>query len=228
MYKKITHTIVEEHFDHPIASQIKKSLAKKTITNDIFTETKFRTDVRDYFSTYINHVIAFIDSVGGTDQDILNNFDNFYKTAWIDDLGNMTKSIYFTEFGERLNESFRMIPTTLLTALQSIKDGKDIGPSGSKAQFITNELTQNLTNFNTNWPYQTINNLIGQLFLDWFALAKAKIAKNTTLDQQLTQKIMANWATFEKTFVDGIIAQHPERFTKATTLSTTSNSRDIM
>ena len=229
MYKKITHTIVEEHFDHPIASQIKKSLAKKTITNEVFTETKFRTDINNYLTTYINNIIALIGSVGGTDQDLLNNFDNFYKTAWIDDLGNMTKSIYFTEFGERLNETFRLIPTTIFSALQYIKDGKDYGSAGSRVQFIVNDLAQNLGNFNNAWNPQVITSLFNSLFSDFFALAKARIAKNTTLEQQLIQKINTSWATFEKAFADGIISQHPERFIKTTTtIPTTSNTKDIM
>lgn len=29
MYKKITHTIVEEHFDHPVSAQIKKTLERR-------------------------------------------------------------------------------------------------------------------------------------------------------------------------------------------------------
>ena len=86
-----------------------------------------------------------------------------------------------------------------------------------------------LNAYNNTWQYTPIVNLMNQLFQDWFSLAKARLAKNTTLDQQLTQKILSNWSIFEKQFIDGIIAQHPERFTKtATTVPTTSDSRDIM
>lgn len=230
MYKKITHTIVEEHFDHPIASQIKKTMEKTKLTNnDIFLESKFRSDIDSYFSSYINTLIALIDSAGGTDQDVLNNFENFFKTPWVDNIGDMTKPIYFTEFGEKLNETFRSIPITMFSAILSLKAGKDIGAAGNRVQFHVNELANNLSSYNNAWQYQPIANLMNLLFQDSFSLAKARVAKNATLDQQLTQKIISNWKIFEKLFIDGIITQHPERFTKVvSTIPTTADTRDIM
>jgi hypothetical protein len=230
MYKKITHTIVEEHFDHPIASQIKKSLGRsKIVTNEVFLEDKFRADIHSYFESYINHLVALVNSVNGPQNNFLLEFDNFFKTPWLDDLGNMIKPIYPTEFAEKINEALRMMPTTIFSGLQLIQDGKDTGPTFNRMQFITNELAQTLSTFNNAWQYGTTSNLFNTLFTDVFNLAKARIAKNSTLEQQLLQKISTSWTTFEKVFVDGVIRQYPERFTKtATTIPMTSNSRDIM
>ena len=231
MYKKITHTIVEEHFDHPIASQIKKSLSRSMIiNNDILLESKFRADAHSYFESYLNHLASLINSVPGTQESFLLEFDNFFKTPWIDGLGNMVKPIYPTEFAEKLNEALRMITTTVFSGLQLIRDGKDTGLTFNRIQFITNELSQTLSTFNTAWQYQTTNALFNSLFADIFSLAKAKAAKNTTLEQQLLQKVATNWATFEKVFVDGVINQHPERFTKSTNAPATlyNNNKDIM
>jgi len=229
MYKKITHNIVEEHFDHPIASQIKKSMSRSNIpNNDILLESKFRADAHSYFESYLNHVVSLVNSVPGTQESFLLQFDNFFKTPWIDGLGDMVKPIYPTEFAEKLNEAFRMIATTVFSGSQLIKDGKDIGSTFNRMQFITNELAQTLNTFNNAWGYQITTNLVNPLFADIFNLAKAKVAKNTTLEQQLLQKISTSWSTFEKIFVDGVINQHPERFTKSTNITATTYNKDIM
>ena len=227
MYKKITHNIVEEHFDHPVASQIKKSMERsKIVTNEVFSETSFKNNVHDYLAAYTNHINALVDAVTGTEENLILAFDNFFKTCWVDNLGNLTKPIYLTEFSERLNEGMRMIATGVLLGIQQIKSGKDTGPIYNRLQFTSNDMGQNLSNFNSAWQYPVVATLFNTLFTDIFNLAKAKAAKNLSLEQQLTQKVANGWATFEKTFVDGIIAQHPERFNNLSTMS--DASRDIM
>jgi hypothetical protein len=229
MYKKITHTIVEEHFDHPIASQIKKSLGRsKIVTNEVFSEDKFRADVHAYFVKYQNHLNSLINAVTSTDEELLTAFDNFFKTCWVDDLGNMTKPIYVSEFGERINETMRMTATSIFLSIQSLKMGKDSGFQFGRLQFIANEISQNLNNFNNLWQYQTVNTLFINLFTDMINRTKAKLAKNSSTELQLAQKNTESWDTFEKTLVNGIIAQHPERFTKPATMSNSYNSNDIM
>ena len=233
MYKKITHTIVEEHFDHPIAGQIKKTIERsrrsRITNNEILSESKFRDEVHSYFQTYFNHLDSLINSITGPQETFLIEFDNFFKTPWIDDLGNLTGPIYQTEFGEKINEAMRMMATTIFTGLQLIKEGKDYGSVFNRINFITNDLAQTLQTFNSAWQYQTTNGLINGLFVDLLNMAKAKMSKNTAQQQQLLQKITANWAAFEKILVDGIIAQHPGRFTKSmTSLSTTHTNKDIM
>jgi len=229
MYKKITHNIVEEHFDHPVASQIKKSLGRsKIVTNEIFLESKFRSDVHSYFESYISHLVALVNSVNGPQTNFLLEFDNFFKTPWIDDLGNLLKPIYPTEFAEKINEALRMIPTTIFAGLQLIQDGKDTAQVFNRVQFITNELAQTLSTYNSNWQYGTTNNLFNTLFTDVFSLAKARMAKNSTLEQQLLQKISTSWTAFEKVLADGVISQHGERFTKSTNTTATMSNNDIM
>jgi len=228
MYKKITHTIVEEHFDHPIGGQIKKTLEKsKIVTNEIFSESDFRTKAHNYFESYINNIGSLVSATTGTDEDLMVAFDNIFKTAWIDDLGNMTKPIYPTEFGERINEVMRVIATGVLLGIQLIKTGKDSGQTANRIQFAINDLAQNLNNFNNAWQYGYVGPMLNSLVADLFNLAKALIAKNSSLEQQLTQHISSVWSNFEKVLVDGIITQHPERFNRTPTLPEI-HSKDIM
>ena len=229
MYKKITHNIIEEHFDHPIGSQIKKSMEKsKLVTNEIFSESQFRADLHNHFQSYISNLSLLINAAAGTDEDLIVAFDNFFKTNWVDDLGNMTKPLYVTEFGERCNQAFRSMATTVLLAIQTIKTGKDSSQLFNRMQYSTNELATTLSNFNNVWQYNAVNTLLTAFATDIFALIKAKISKNTTTASQLEQKIYGDWATFERIFIDGIITHHPERFNKATTKAESSYSREIM
>lgn len=228
MYKKITHNIVEEHFDHPIASQIKKSMdnRSKLVTSEIFLEDKFRADAKAYFAKYQQHLNEIINAVTGTDEELLIAFDNFFKTPWVDDLGNMTKPIYATEFGERLNQAMRSIATSLFLSMQALKMGKDAGLGPGRLQFAAGDLVQNLNNFNNQWQYQTLNTLFTNLFTDIINRAKAKLAKNAVAESQLAQKNTESWNQFESILIDGIVNQYPERFGLPAKMSTVDN--DIM
>lgn len=229
MYKKITHNIIEEHFDHPIANQIKKSLTRsKIVTDEIFLEDKFISDVHAYFMKYRAHMDSLINAINGTDDELLMAFDNFFRTCWVDDLGNMTKPIYVSEFGERLNEAMRFTASGIFLAIQSLKMGKDAGLQFGRLQFTANEFAQNLNNFNSAWQYPVITNLFTSLYTDMMNRAKARLAKNSQLEAQLAQKNDDSWNLFERTLVNGIITQHPERFSKSTTMATSYNSNDIM
>jgi len=228
MYKKITHNIVEEHFDHPVASQIKKSMEKsRIVTNEVFSESKFRTDVHEYFSKYQIHLNNLINSATSTDEEFLNAFDNIFKTSWIDDLGNMVKPIYVMEFGERINQGMRMFATGVFLVLQSLKIGKDSGFNFNRLNFAVNDITQNLSNFNSNWSFPVVSPLLNKLATDIFAQAKARISKNSDLELQQAQKVAEGFSTLESVFVEGVIKQYPERFNNST-LAQSFNNKDIM
>ena len=57
MYKKITHTIVEEHFEHPLASDIKKTLERRSIKatigmSEVISKAQFKTDINNFFPNW--------------------------------------------------------------------------------------------------------------------------------------------------------------------------------
>jgi hypothetical protein len=89
MYKKITHNIVEEHFDHPIASQIKKTMERSTIPNNIiFDENKFKSDVNAYFIKYKAKINEMINSITGSEEALIVPFEELFDNAWVDGIGN--------------------------------------------------------------------------------------------------------------------------------------------
>lgn len=229
MYKKITHNIVEEHFDHPIASQIKKSMSRSKVTNnEVFSEIKFRSDINSWFENYKSRINSMINGATGTEEDLIKPFEEIYNNSWVDGLGNMTKPIYASELGERINSSFRSFPVTLLIVIQLLKTGRDITSISRRFAGAADDLRIALTNFNPAWASPAINLLLTTITTEMTNQVKARLKKDANAELQSSQKIAQAFTTFENEFVNGIISQHPERFTKVTTLSTTSNNKDIM
>jgi hypothetical protein len=230
MYKKITHTIVEEHFDHPIANQIKKTIERSKVVDDqVFSETTFRSDVHDYFTTYLTNLIEIINSVTGTTDDSVIPFERLFKDAWIDNLGNMTKPLYASMFGETLNEGLRRIVLTTFFLTQNMKNGTE--PQfliNGWRNVIVNELSQIMSSFNSEWLFQTVQSIFTAMPDDVVALLKARLKKDSSAEKLAVDKLSSTFATFEKTFVDGIIKQQPERFNKTVTIYNSTNKNDIM
>jgi hypothetical protein len=230
MYKKITHNIVEEHFDHPIASQIKKSMSRSKVpNNEVFSEIKFRSDINSWFENYKSRINSMINSATGTEEDLIKPFEEIYNNSWVDGLGNMTKPIYASELGERINSSFRSMPVTLLIVIQLLKTGRDITSISRRFAGATDDLRIALINFNPAWSGPAISSLLTTITTEMTNQVKARLKKDANAEAQSTQKIAQAFATFENEFVNGIISQHPERFSKSTPVITpTSYNRDIM
>ena len=64
MYKRVTHTITEEHFGHPMAAEIKHTLENQSEgirpMLGATTADKFRADVNEYFTKMHQHLIQYL------------------------------------------------------------------------------------------------------------------------------------------------------------------------
>jgi hypothetical protein len=227
MYKKITHTIVEEHFDHPIANQIKKSMEKsKIVTDEIFTESKFKSDVNNYFTTYTTNLMDIINSITGTEEELIIPFERVFNNAQVDDLGNATKPFYASNFGEKINESMRRMILITFNMVQQLKTGRD-GRYLVDAfrNILANDLASVMSNFNYNWQFEPLNLLLNNIANQILAKMKARVKKDSTAEKLATDELVKLFNTFEQQFIDGVISQHPERFNRT---ATTFNNKDIM
>lgn len=235
MYKKITHHIVEEHFDHPMASQIKKSINRpvnninraKITNDDILSESKFRTDVNAYLQFLQTKLTDMVNSATGTEEELVIPFEELFKNCKIDELGNLTKPLYPSDFGERINEAMRALIVTIFLVVQTLRVGRDVTPVIGRFNFIRNNLAGNLSNYNSQWGYQTINTLFGLIGTELVKQVNARLKKDLGAEAQAAQQISQAFSTFETAFVEQVINQRPERFTQ-TVPATVSNSRDIM
>lgn len=230
MYKKITHTIVEEHFDHPIANQIKKTLEKsKIVTNEVFDEATFKSDVESYFSTYLQNIIEMINASTKTEEDLMIPLERMFKDAWIDEFGNMTKAFYPIEFGEKFNESFRRIALTTFNLVQQIKAGLESRyVSDSFRNVISAELAGVMGNFNGNWNFAVLRPMLDSIGDQIVAMTKARVKKDSAAERLAADELSRLFTEFRQIFVDGLIAQHPERFNRTVTTYKSSSRSDIM
>ena len=230
MYRKITHNIIEEHFDHPMAEQIKKTIDRKITrpTEVIFTESDFRSMVDTYFNNYVNHLVGIANSVIGTDDELWNAFEPAFNN--VDDMGTLMKNFYVSDMGERLNIATRTLLVLMLLSVQSAKTGT--------ANWYLNRL-DNLPNdwadvfgrYNQYWLYDTTRAAVSDIVKSLKDKLSARKAKNITLEQQAEAQLRNSFTGFSKWVQDGVITQFPDRIASTTTSSVKNSkmvSDDIM
>lgn len=230
MYRKITHNIVEEHFDHPMAEQIKKTIDRKVgrPTEATFTESNFRSTIDSYFNNYVNHLVGIMNAVTGSDDDLWNAFDPAF--ANIDELGTLMNNFYVTDMGERVNITNRLLLVLILMLVQSTKTGT-ANWSGVRLDNIQNDWADSLGRYNTYWTYDTTRTVITNLVKAMKDKIAARKAKNTAAEQQAESQMRTLFSNLSKWIQDGTIAQFPDRIVSSTTSSSRNRpmlTNDIM
>lgn len=218
MYKKITHTIVEEHFDHPIASKIKRMMedTRSSVPNDqIFNEAEFRNSVNSYMTSYANAINSLIESQTAPNENLISTFESAFLT--VDSLGNMTKPFTTSELGEKINAAMRYILVYLTMAVQASKISADYGQMESRTTGVASDLSNAMAFHNSKWtsgttPETNVYLLLGNIATEIYKKLKYKLAGNTELNQTWTNKIQSLFTTFANLFAQGIIEKYPERF----------------
>jgi hypothetical protein len=218
MYKKITHNIVEEHFDHPMAGQIKKTIVRSQVPNsEVFDENSFRTNVANYTNSYSSSINKIIESFSSTQANLISEFEQAFTS--VDNLGNMTKPFITSELGERMNADFRYILIYTAMAVQSARIGQDTLFAENRILQSTNDLASAMIAYNTYWTpagaditdnlyaiSQSIGNNINKKI-------NAKVSNNAALSAELAAAINSDFSKFGTIFVNGLVRKFPERFT---------------
>jgi hypothetical protein len=214
VYKRITHNIIEEHYDHPIASQIKKSLMKSRLprlpNTDIFEKKKFQDDVNAYFSNYGSNINGMIDMYDENEEELAKKFEGAFFN--IDDIGNMTKPFFYSELGERINVAMRCYPIYLLMAMHLEKVGQDSGWVTTRFGQVADDLTSALTQFSVNWPSADLNSFLKTLGLNIKERLLAVRSKNLTKSEELRTTLQNQLTTLGNIIHIGIANKFPDRF----------------
>jgi len=234
MYKKVTHHITEEHFGHPVATEIKKAVDKtnphvKSMVSSVFSNVQtentsmamqLRDTIHTYFIRYISGLRAYIISAldGGQDANVIQA----QLLKHIDDLGPIYQSFWpnVTD-ATALNQCLRDIAMNIVSQTDYTKAGKDTTE-------LKNMLSNNINNLGllfekTNglyWPKQAVvdvwtaatNSLIDQL--------NTRKKSDWTADQEALKKtwdILVNGQatgtpSFADIFLKGILQIFPYRF----------------
>jgi hypothetical protein len=240
MYSKITHTIVEEHFGHPTATNIKKSVdrhightttttpAPKPKFATAMTTEEFRAQVNNYMDSYITKLTNIANSVTATELEMVP----IEKIAFenIEFLGDLIKDIYPLTIYEAMTQIFRSTTLALIQAVHLVRVGVDTKDwvNNRFNTLLGDGLANALSSANNDWKYQTVKDLYISMTNSLVAMAKARVAKNTTLEQQLATKARDAATNFAKAFGDGVISQHPELFVNTPKMPAATSRSDIM
>jgi hypothetical protein len=224
MYKKITHNIVEEHFDYPMPEE-KSTISNnknKIPTTTIFNEASFKKDVDSFLKTYGEKLINTADQLTGSEEDLINAFEALFVN--IDDLGNTTKNFYASDLGERINITMRSLALLTFIAVNNLKLGRDPQNNFNRMNVNASDLATVLSTFNSLWDPFTVRTVLQKIVSSLQAKLKARKEKNATAEQAANTSILEQFKIFGDTVSSGIVRKFPQRFN---TIATT-NDKNIM
>lgn len=226
MYKKITHSIVEEHFDHPMAAKIKAGIrptitrkARLNIDNDdiifgrptteVFNKDDFTARLESYLNNYTQKLIQITDATAGTEDQLVNAFEELFNV--VDNIGDFFHPFYNREFGEKITNSFRHIASSITMISHYVKAGWD--PSlWIRSVNLASEIA-NFQNYNDKWLQFTVGNIMREFISSMVNRIKAiKVGDQTVIDQS-TRNALTAIMLFKSTIINGITQQFPDRFT---------------
>lgn len=220
MYKKITHNIVEEHFDGH--TSLEQPIKNKIPTTTIFNEATFKNEVDLYVTKYAENIINLTNQLTGTEDELINAFEKAFVN--IDDLGNITKNFYPSDLGERLNISMRSFALLTFIAVTNIKLGRDPQNNFNRMNINVADLAAIISTFNSLWNNIVLRNLFQRIVLAVGEKLKARKEKNASAEQIADSTILSQFKVFGDAVSGGIISKFPERFTQ----TSTSFDRNIM
>jgi len=211
MYKKITHTITEEHFGHPVGAEIKKHVDKMKSAN-MPSSSQFKQDILSWFTNFNNKAQIVIDSMTDSKLDTAAVEADLFDQ--IDALGNELKNYYGIEAGERLNSQMRNAAVTLLRLVFLVKNNLDIKDVVTNRfdGIVTGEIVRLLYDINNDWNFNAVRPMVESLWSPWVERAKAKKANNDTAAATAANAAKEAFTKFANTLADGVVKQHPEMF----------------
>ena len=212
MYKKITHNIIEEHFDHPLATQIKKSIMRSRFSeNQIFDTTDFRRQVNGSMNEYANKLNQILDGVTTPESDIIPAFTTIF--GHINKMGDLSKSFFPVEFAERLVQSLRSWAIYSLMMVHKAKIGQDYMLYKEYVTRSADELSSTFRDFNSAMPVLDFSPVIINISENINSKVDAKVANDINLIATFSETLVTNCRIFGNAYSNGIISKFPDRFT---------------
>jgi hypothetical protein len=225
MYKKITHNIVEEHFDHPMAAKIKAGIrptitrkARLNIDNDdiifgrptseIFNKADFTARLESYLNNYTQKLIQITDATAGTEEQLANAFEELFN--FIDEIGDFFDPFYNREFGERITTSMRHIASMTAMISHTVKAGWD--PAAWIRSLNQAVSVADFQNYNDRWTRFSIENIMREFTSSMVKRINAIKDKDQQTIDQSTRDMFTSIMLFKGVIINGITQQFPSRF----------------
>lgn len=221
MYKKITHTIIEEHFDCPEAVDIAVELEngngnllmkfQAVQSPMVMPASQFKTKIRELVMDLDSRWQTLLNATFDTAYDYEAAIEDAFVTS--NQLGDLLKSYYGVEFGERLNQHWRSAAMTLLYSWRNVKSNFDNSVQKENLLKLSPVLAQVLNQYNSQWDRTAVTNLSNEWLSAYVALAEAIKAKNAAAQTKNKSTIASDINQFSNILSDGVIQQFPSLFT---------------
>ena len=210
MYKRITHNIVEEHFDHPMAFDLKEkssdpmdpTLPKmKSSKNSMWMSTN--TDI----STLVGHVRNYIVSEIGSADDV--EYAKNKVLADVTRIGDTIAKHYSMEVSDAVLTHLTGIVTSLVSLLGAAKASKDLGPYTTIVLSHVDSLATALGAANPNkWNRVAVKEYLTQYVVALAEQIGARLAKDWAADEAAATK--ANNIMFNGPISSGSLEGKPD------------------
>jgi len=235
MYKIITHSIKEEHFDHPMSAEVAMGhyantnpntshiMATALIAgNEIMLRpysVEFRMNIGSLFSRFFwrtrDYLISLLDNRESSDVEM-----ELYKN--IDEIGSFIDPFYGPNIANEFNSCMRDMIKNLIFNVRDIRSGKDLTDSKKLLTQSVTTLANFLNRINpTQWPYTAIVDIFSDFTNNCIEQISARKSKSWIEDMRLVDKnqdlmlsgdIFSGINPFTEIFAKGIIAQNQQRF----------------
>lgn len=217
MYKKVTHTIVEEHFGHPMAvdiathhNAISKNKKRVPAMADIMPESQFRSFIDNYFIENEGKLIKLADASFDPSLDFQTAIGNAMN---VDALTDLLSKYYDIEFRERLSNHLHNIVMSIMYIWRNQSRGFDNTELTDRLYNVAKYLPLLLNQYNNNWNSNALEPVFKNLITELIKLGTAKKTKNTAGVVAAKDAIASNSAELANLIASGVVKQHPNFFT---------------
>jgi len=220
MYKKITHNIVEEHYDHPLAMEIKSTMSQ-TRTDPIIRSTaglvglstaeQFKTQATAMWTTLGWRLRNLIESVWHDSGDVGAINDQLSK-----DIKNIRNGLtpYFSDGSlGNFEIGLQTLVTDLANEIKAVKSGKDTRDLESKTVASIVNLAEYLESVNPKyWPKAAVVDIFTNLKNLYLDQVKFKLKREWSSDIDALNMSISALTRFADIFSSGIIKEFPNKF----------------
>jgi len=213
MYKKITHTIVEEHFDHPmgvgIAANVGLPKLGRHSVAEVMSSGQFKTYVDNYFMETEDKLVEFANATFDESLDFQSAIANAMN---YESLGNTLGKYYDIEFQERFNQNMGISIMQLLyywrNSIRKLDNKETMARIKNQAWAISQMMNQ----YNNYWDRDILRTLLDDFLGEFVNLGNAKLAKNKANETAALDRIAAAGSKLSNYVANGVIQQHSELF----------------
>jgi hypothetical protein len=230
MYKIITHTIKEEHFDHPMTAEaamtrgnvMPKTAGTSSVINQLSTTLAlvYRSRVRSQFETYLFHIRNYVLSAFNGGEDLAAVEKNIVSHAKV--MAMLLSPYYSDEVVEAAEAKLVDYSKHLLAVVQAIKSDSGVADAEAKLTQVIKVVADTFESVNSYWPSSAVNDHLTKFANSVAKQARARKSKNWAEDMEALAASQMCWLSgdlgvpgylsFAEVFARGVILEFPQKF----------------